>query len=274
MAQVRGVLLTLSMMFIVLVVFSVAFFAMKHSLVMKKAVVDASQVEVVKGLFFATDHGVNKLFRDDIVWNFTGEGPWLRYQHGLPVSGTSAFDADWNGFAAFLGTNFSNIQLSKQFSLTNMSWYHEGRDVVRTPYYYTVLNNLPRSLVLDVDPSVSPYQLEIYSPNLNGTPVFTVLSPGSVNLTVISRGKGNYYAATSRLVNPAALSTVSIVGLSGVVSVTVNANKITLVDGLGSLGNLTVDSWLNISQRRGVFIPSRVYVAADKVWKNGTIRIY
>ncbi|MDO8556021.1 MAG: hypothetical protein Q7R96_02495 [Nanoarchaeota archaeon] len=273
-AMKKGVIMTLALMFFCLVIFLFSFLTFKNGLLVKSSLAETSEIEIVKQRFNAVQYAFVDMFSRDLNVNISKNQSGVHIQHlFLPL--LAALDTHVSDYITNTEDNFP-IVISKRFDASNLSMMYARQDNPFAFYHYRWLVGSPRQVIIDSDPLVNKYELVVFSPDANGTPSFSATSGGSVNLSIVVKGRSKYRATASALIDPTSgtNSVVSISGLSGVVNITVGSSRITINDFLGASSNLSLMTSMNITQVPLWYLPSQVYVAEDTVWKNATPRVY
>ena len=273
MAKVKGVIMTLGVMFFALVILLFGFLALKNGLIMKNVVITTGDIDIVKNSFYAVEKVDAELFGVYVPVNLSYNASGLTVQQSM-LPDWSAFDLQSVNFVNYLQTNFPQITIDRRFTTTNLSLIYASHNQY---YHYSYYTPGERVISIDVDPNVSKYHVEIYSPNANGTPSFPRVTTGNVNVSVIVKGTSGYKATASALVDPTTFltdSVMSVGGLSGVVNISMSGYKIILHDFLGVPGNLTIRTTINVTTQPKMFLPSKVDVRVGNVQKSGMPRIF
>ena len=264
---------TLEITFFVLVIFLLGFLTFKNSLALKKNIGETAELEVVKNKFAAVQQVYREIFHNTTEFNMSVQGSGLFFLHPMLPS-LALFDSQTAGFESYMSTAMPEIVMSKRFTPTNLSllWQNSTGSF----HHYRLFQGAARIISVDYDPEVTLYDFRVYSPDGNGTPVFTRITPGFVNVSVAVIGQGDFLAQTSKFVNPASVATdsaVSIGGFSNVVNISISSNKLRFSDFLGNPGNLTVRTHIKTTAQE-VYLPSRIAVLENKAAKNATPRVY
>ncbi|HLD12631.1 MAG TPA: hypothetical protein VJB87_03490, partial [Candidatus Nanoarchaeia archaeon] len=224
----------------------------------------------VKDSFFGVEGSIRRFVLRDLLVNVTRNDSGTFFQHAMLPS-FSSLNFDMDSFKPVVEANMPGVSIEKRLSSSNVSLVYTIAN--GSSYKYQWLSSDARYVMVDVDPTVSVYEVRLFSPDANGSPSLTRVAPGNVNLSVLVTGSSGYRATASVLVDPAFDSEITVNGYSAVVNVSMGNNLMVIRDGLGTPSNLSVVTWIN-GPRWPLYLPTLVVVNSSRVWKNGTVRIY
>ncbi len=271
----RGVVMALGLLLLTLVILLLGFLTFKNGLMMKGSLTSTAEIEMVKNKFVAVEHAVNKLFGDDMSMNRSFNSSGLHMQQEM-LPDWSTFQTDVVNFANYMQGAMPEVSMNGHFEQGNLSVMYARQDSPYEFYHVTWWTSSARRMMIDVDPLVQQYEIEVYSPDMNGSPVFSRITAGSVNVSVIVKGKAGHRATASALVDPSASlsdSNVDVTGMSDAVNISMSWIKLLLSDFLGNQGNLSVSMSMNMSAQPVMFFPAEVMVKSNKVQKAGPVRL-
>ncbi len=277
MAKMRkGVISTIAILFLVLVIFSISFLVFKQGIAGKKAIAENIATEIIKNKFFAVQYAIYQMFWNTTGINISSTSSGLYFTHSIPTR-LDIFSGNVTAFSNYVSTSMPEIKITPNFGSGNISLQYYNPSNLAQPYEYIIAAGTPNKIILDFDPASTFYVFRIYSPDFNGTPAFSRITTGTVNVSVVVTGTSSYYASTGALIDPTSGLTDSAVvigGLSNVVNISIYNSKFILSDYLGNPGNLTLTTSINITDRRNIYLPTRIFINESRIWKNGTPRIY
>jgi len=272
----KGVVSTLAVLFLVLVILSISFLTFKQGIIGKKAIAENNAMEIAKNKFLAVQYAIYQMFWNSTGINITLSSSGMFFTHSVPPS-IGTFTSDVSSFRNYLASTMPELQITPNMANSNITFQYNDFADPRLLYKYNILAGSPNQVNLDFDPAITMYEFRIHSPDFNGTPVFARVTTGSVNVSVVVTGSGNYFASTGALINPASALTDSaavVSGLSNMVNISISFSKFTISDYLGAPGNLTLTTVINITDIRDIYLPTAIFVNESIVWKNGTPRVY